>query len=145
MTVPPGRRRHEMKRPLFVLLLVVISTTGAAAAPRFTLTDLGHLGSGFSAAVDLNERGQVLMWSLTDRGYPLGYVWEHGRVRMLERVADLTIPTAISDDDCVIGTVYLNGEWHGVMWEAGNTRVLGPGILSTWNRRHQEEPCVSRS
>ncbi len=52
----------------------------ANAAAEYTVTDLGTLGGNHAEANGLNNRGQVVGWSLDADGRNQAFVWQNGRM-----------------------------------------------------------------
>jgi probable HAF family extracellular repeat protein len=94
--------------------------------------DLGTLGGRYSSAEDINDRGQIVGWSLTkgdDFRSQHAFLWEDGKMRDLG-----TIPgphpdseaTAINERGQIVGrTNSQSGRSRAWLWQGGKMHDLG--------------------
>lgn len=122
------------------LLLVGLLTCALAALPAtfdapaaaragepVTLLDLGTLGGGESAASDINERGQVVGYSITADGRQHAFLWDRGTMRDLGTLGgSWSNAAAVNDSGQVVGTSQdEDGVERAFLWERGVMRDLG--------------------
>jgi probable HAF family extracellular repeat protein len=82
------------------------------SAPRSTVAgsvgyeaiDLGTLGGDSSVPTALNDRGQIVGWSLTAGGNQRAFLWENGVMHELPTLGGETIATSINDAGLIAGT-----------------------------------------
>jgi probable HAF family extracellular repeat protein len=102
---------------------------------------LGTLGTAFSIAHDINDRGQIAGVSVTPTGGPHIVLWTDGRMLDLgvlpgARVLDFYQPPAINERGQVVSQgATATGEIHAVVWTPAATttlRVDSPNEPSRW-------------
>ena len=81
---------------------------------------------GASAATDVNERGQIVGWSLTRDGKYHAVLWEGGKIHQLDR--RFTEASAINDAGVIVGAC---GD-SACVWEAGRLTNLGKVVSSAF-------------
>ena len=68
------------------------------------MTDLGTLGGANSAALDINDAGQIVGWSEASNGVPHPVLWENGAIRdLLPRGSSTGVAYAINPVGVVVG------------------------------------------
>lgn len=97
--------------------------------------DLGSLpGTTSSRAYGINDRGQVIGWSLMPGGRRRAFLWESGHMTLL-RGGVVTAATGINNRGQIIG---VSGETddtvHAFLWERGQARDLRTILGHTFNR-----------
>lgn len=105
-----------------------------------TLTDLGALNgpSGYSFAQLVNDAGQVVGASTTADGSFRGFVWDRGIMTELGTLGGAnSFALGINDRGQIVGIAQLNDvvdpilgfpDYHGALWDHGQTVNLTPGI-----------------
>ncbi|HXO84957.1 MAG TPA: hypothetical protein VN803_05465 [Gemmatimonadales bacterium] len=87
------------------------------ASTEIGITDLGTLGGGWSRAIDLNERGQVVGESETSSGEVHAFLWDKGTMSDIGAF----LPAAINNGGQIVGK---RGN-QAVFWERGVITELG--------------------
>lgn len=129
-----------------VLVAAALSlVTGAAPAAAGTLpagraghdyqvVDLGTLGGPVSAAAAMNDRGEIVGWSLTAAGEQHPFLWRNGAMIDLRTHGGLMIAGAINNAGTVVGqTTTPAGAPHAALWRDGKLTDIGlsfPGEAS---------------
>lgn len=134
-----------MKRLLFPILLVaaLLALPGLAlrrpsalaaieqpalqaAAPRYTITDLGTLGGPTTQGMGINENGQVVGASQLGN-YFYAFLWDDGTMTNLGALGPYgSWAHDINDTDQVAGVSQLgNGDSHAFRWQNGVMQDLG--------------------
>jgi probable HAF family extracellular repeat protein len=99
------------------------------------VTEIGGLtdGPGRSTwARDMNDRGQVVGWSMTASGTSHAFLWHRGETRDLHTLGpSWSDATAISETGYVTGRLQVRGglEDHSFLWACG--RMVDLGALGT--------------
>ena len=112
------------------------------------IRDLGTLGGAESAAVEMNGRGQVVGWSITDHGTTHGFLWANGKMSDLPPTGgfqDVSGAVAVADSGVVAGNIHPNlntPDYQAVVWLNGKLRKLPTlGGTDSWvlamNERNQ--------
>jgi probable HAF family extracellular repeat protein len=130
-----------MSRRLTIVVVTVVAViTAIAAEPvaaaagqvpsRMRVVSLGALGGGLtSAAVAVNDRGQVAGWSATSPANETehAFLWERGRMLDLGTLGGQhSHATAISERGHVVGdSQTADGSWHAFIWHRGRMTDLG--------------------
>jgi probable HAF family extracellular repeat protein len=97
----------------------------AAVWRRGALTVLPSLG-GASAATDVNERSQIVGWSLTRDGKYHAVLWEGGKIHRLG--PRFTSANAINDAGVIVGACGKSA----CVWESGRLTNLGKVVSSAF-------------
>jgi probable HAF family extracellular repeat protein len=124
---------------LAMAALVVGARTGAGKpkadpyAVQVVPEPEGHLFPA-SRMEDLNDRGDVLLWtSLKDRRQ-VAHLWSEGKLRDLGTLGGTFVwPHALNNRRQVVGESFVrDGSTHAFLWESGKMRDLGtePGLHS---------------
>jgi probable HAF family extracellular repeat protein len=135
---------------LGVLLLagVAVASSGGAtqAEARWVITDLGTLpGGGFSEAVAINDRGQIVGESMVKGGIQHAFLWQNGKMRDLGTFGGKgSSATDINDHGQVVGEAETKAKTseggtitHGFLWQRGKMRDLGLFSPEDINNRGQ--------
>lgn len=124
-------------------LAVAVGVSGASGSAssvkgRWVIRDLGTLGGVYGAAVDVNDRGQIVGTSLTRNAQSHPFLWQNGK--MIDLGARGGLPTgtsvvAINERGQVIGNEQrwvTTGNTEGlaasaaILWENGRVTRLTP-------------------
>ncbi|MCB9914799.1 MAG: hypothetical protein H6828_06565 [Planctomycetes bacterium] len=122
-----------MKHPFACAALGAALLATPAAAGGYVFVDLGTLGGANSAALGLNDRGQVVGWAevpgcTTGNGLPCrrAFLWEDGVMTDLGFLAgdEGSVARAINDAGLIVGTserdvLFGSGTYHAVTWTGG--------------------------
>ena len=94
-----------MTRFLTIWIGAALAALSAAAAPEYWPIDLGTLGGTQSAALGLNDDGQVVGWSLNAAGRTQAFVWARGTLTGLPNFPGGSngIATAINNGGDITG------------------------------------------
>lgn len=111
-----------------MLAVAVVSLSGCTAAgqARWTMTDLGTLGSRADRiAVAINDRGQII--GNAGPSAPRAFLWQDGKITGLGTLGGTqSAATAINDHGQVIGSSTVkSGSRHAFLWQNGRMRDLG--------------------
>lgn len=108
---------------IFRLLgILAWAAVAGAAAPIYTVTDLGTLGGSTTAAVALSANGLAAGWGVDPLGNTEALIfggagptnlWSNGQA------------TGINSLGRISGTAWTNGAVHGVVWSGSGTVDLG--------------------
>ncbi|MCS7219681.1 MAG: hypothetical protein RML36_16780 [Anaerolineae bacterium] len=100
-----------------------------AAAPRYTVTDLGSLGGGTTVARKINDLGQVVGWATTPEGPSHAFLWRDGTLTDLNPAnAYSSGALDINDAGHVVGSLQITGlPTKGFVWRNGALQVLNSG------------------
>jgi probable HAF family extracellular repeat protein len=108
---------------------VALAPGTALAVPAYTVTDLGTLGGGNSAGVDVNARGQVAGASYTAAGETHAFLWDPAAgLRDLGTLGEnYSFGSGINDNGQVTGVSPIaGGPAHAFLWDpAAGMRDLG--------------------
>jgi probable HAF family extracellular repeat protein len=126
---------------------VAVASSGGAtqAEGRWVITDLGTLGGGFSEAVAINERGQIVGMAYIKSGRGHTFVWQAGKMRDLGTLGGKESSAAdINDHGQVVGEAEIKAKTsdggpitHGFLWQSGTMRDLGLFSPEDINNRGQ--------
>ncbi|HOO20019.1 MAG TPA: hypothetical protein PL011_01370 [Kiritimatiellia bacterium] len=106
----------------------VLAALSAAAAPEYWPIDLGTLGGAQSAALGLNDNGQVVGWSLTADGAIEAFVWSNGTLTGLGFLPGGTtsVARAINNHGQITGDAYVSPtNYHGFVYSNGLMTSIG--------------------
>jgi probable HAF family extracellular repeat protein len=108
------------------LCLLLLSARGQAT---YTVTDLGTLGGSFSQAYAVNNRGQVVGWSLTNDGAAQhAFLYTGGQMLDLGTFGgSYSAAFGINNRGQVVGGSYIsyNAEEHAFLYSGGKMLDLG--------------------
>ena len=119
------------------------ATRGGAAAPTptYQVEDLGTLDGDYaSAAMGINQRGDVVGWSMGPNGTRAFVYTDASGMTALPALAGRPVTTAraVNDDGVAVGTAATGGSdiGHAVRWKSGGATDLGTldtGLFSEAN------------
>lgn len=124
-------RRPRYMRVASAMVLVAVlagaalsaAGTGRTAISRqahWVITDLDPQGVENSGAVAINDRGQVVGWSVSPWD---GFLWQKGTRRDLGMLGS---PSDINESGQIVGQTYTqSGEYHAFVWQDGTMTDLG--------------------
>ncbi|HLH01044.1 MAG TPA: hypothetical protein VKX49_32370 [Bryobacteraceae bacterium] len=99
----------------------------------YTVVDLGGLGGSNSNGFQINDAGAVVGWADTITGAQQAFLSSSGAPAQAlpSSGASDSYAYGINDADVIVGTAYVNGEVHGVIWAGAASKDLGAGIFAT--------------
>jgi probable HAF family extracellular repeat protein len=110
-------------------MAVALSRPDAAPNPRYAVSDLGKLvgASRSSAALEINERGDVIGWVQAFGGAQDAVLWRHGRAILIDPNAGESRAADINDKGQVAGDSYRTDPpgRYAFIWDRGSLRKLG--------------------
>ena len=89
-----------------------------------TMTDIGSLGGAYTAALGINDAGQVVGRTYNASGYARAFLWESGAMTDLNIGTD-SLAWDINNRAQVVGRVGTTTGYHAFLWENGTTTDLG--------------------
>ena len=117
-------------RRAIIPMLASVAATAAAADTTYVSVDIGSLGSKYTIADAVNNKGHAVGSSITSGANPTthAFLWRSGVM------TDLGVPaadcmfseaTAINNNDQIVGeAVTTTGEYIGWIWQNGTFKVL---------------------
>jgi probable HAF family extracellular repeat protein len=92
---------------------------------RYRLADLGDLGGGYSFTEGMNDRGQIVGYSINSDGEPHGYIWSPGRgMRDLTPRSTFSVAWKINDrGQVVLNRTQASGKHQAILWSPSGKRV----------------------
>ena len=109
-------------RLIFAIAAWELISLPAVAAPEYWVTDLGTLGGDASAALGINDRGQVVGWSQDSDGRTQAFVWQNGTMTGLGFLPGGTtsVANAIGDQGQIAGYSYVSATNFHAFLRAGD-------------------------
>ena len=108
------------------------------AGGEYTLFDLGTLGGDSSAALGINDLGQVVGWARDSSGKTHAFLWQNGSMESLGFLpgGSNSAATAINNKGEITGYSTLsNGYFHAFLFRSNSLADLGTlGGLQSWGR-----------
>jgi probable HAF family extracellular repeat protein len=113
-----------MKRCALVLTLAMVFSAALAGRPQpqYSIVDLGVLpGGGFSEALNVNDRGQIVGWGGTATGEMHAILWENGQPIDLGTLGGaMSRAWGINNRGQIVGeSETATGDFHAFLWEDG--------------------------
>lgn len=108
------------------------------ASPSYSINDLGTLGSSSAIGFKINNSGTAVGWAETIYGYSQAFQSASGG--SLQALPSLSASDSyamgINSAGVIVGTNYVDGQPHGVIWNGGignspGATDLGAGIYAT--------------
>jgi probable HAF family extracellular repeat protein len=93
-----------MNKKLLVQLALLSVASQAWALPTYTIADLGTLGGSLSAAVDINEAGQIVGRSYTASGATHAFLYSNGVMTDLSTGSSSSYGEGINDHGQIVGS-----------------------------------------
>jgi probable HAF family extracellular repeat protein len=123
---------------LFLGLSFVSSVSSVSAEVRYTVTDLGTMGWGYSFAYDINNKGQIV-GALRNSygGISTAFLWENGVMKDLE--LSWSSAYSINDNGQICGIAIIDGTRQGFLWDTNE--VTGLGTLGGYSGSN----CINNS
>ncbi len=133
-------QRQTTNRVRRLIAVFVGLAPAVAEAQEYTITDLGTLELGRSAASGINNSGQVIGGSAIGRNQGEPWVYENGVFTMLDRLGTgRGVARDINDAGQIVGYERLTptGEYRAVSWENGVAtqipRLAGAHFNIAWS------------
>jgi probable HAF family extracellular repeat protein len=106
--------------------------------PWYQLVDLGTLGGEASAALAINNAGQVTGWAEREDRFHEAFVWDNGVMTGLGMVEGRTVATGINDHGVVVGTRHIGGggQSEAFRWTSGEGTVVLPSLGGSQAEAH---------
>ena len=129
--------RRSMRLSLALVLLMVVSPlllarpqSSMAAAPTYTVTDLGTLNGTSSKAATINASGQVVGWFTSSAGLEHAFLYSGGTMTDLGTLGgDISLATGINDVGQIVGvSTRVDGQPHA--FTVSNGKMVDIGTLS---------------
>jgi probable HAF family extracellular repeat protein len=114
----------------------------AAAAPIYSVKNLGTLGGLRSAANAINNVGQTVGWADTRAGKTHAFIYQSGAMKDLGALAGgVSVAYDINDAGVVVGySTLLSGAERAVRWQNGTKKNLG-----TLGGRNSQATAINES
>lgn len=106
------------------IALTLTTTLRTAAAPRYTIQDLGTLGGTYSYAWGINDLGQVVGNADAASGRH-AFVWQNGIMTDLDPQGTQSVANAINDHGQAVGISRIDGHSRAYLWQNGTATDLG--------------------
>lgn len=120
--------RTRQVRPFLAALVLMAAVSGQAfgAPTYYTITHLGTLGGDSSAALSINNLGQVVGTSYNASHDQRGFVYENGTMTDLGTLAGgTTVARGNSDSGQIVGSSYVGNAYRAFSYENGVMTNLG--------------------
>ena len=113
-------------------VLLVISAGLTFCSTIYSVTDLGSLGGASATGYELNDAGAVVGWAETVTGNQQAFVSVPGGSTQTLASPGATDSYAydINGSSVIVGTCYINGQEHGMIWSGSGTTDLGAGVFA---------------
>jgi len=105
----------------------------AAGNTIYSITNLGGLGGSSSTAYAINGAGTVVGWAATATGADQAFSSVNGGApqKFSAPAASDSYAYGVNDSGAAVGTSYVNGQAHGLIWNGSGTTDLGAGTYAT--------------
>jgi len=140
-----------MKKTLLISALLSSASAHAAwQVGTVTVTDLGTLGGPRSAALDINESGQIVGWSDTPLAHTRGFLYQNGTMSPVQSVLAswTSSATGINDSGAIVGTMFdqaiPNSPSYGYR-VIGNAVAVLWGTQTEWGYQGTEARAINNS
>jgi probable HAF family extracellular repeat protein len=117
-----------MTRLQAIWIGAALAAQSATAAPEYWPIDLGTLGGDQSAALGLNDAGQVVGWARNAGGSIEAFVWSNGTMTSLGFLPGGTtsVARAINNHGQITGDAYVSPtNYHGFLYSNGVMTSIG--------------------
>lgn len=119
----------------------------ANAAAEYMVTDLGTLGGNCAEANGLNNRGQVVGWSLDADGRHQAFVWQNGRMTGLGFLPGGTssVAMAINNGGEITGYAHISASnWRAFLYVSNSMINIGTwGSINSMGRAINDQGAIS--
>lgn len=113
----------------------------AHAVAEYSVTDLGTLGGQQAEATGMNNRGQVVGWSVDADGRPQAFVWQNGRMTGLGFLPGGTssVARAINNGGDITGYAHIAAnQWRAFLY-TGNQMIN----IGTWGNVNSQGTAIN--
>jgi probable HAF family extracellular repeat protein len=116
-----------------ILGLLLIFAAMAGATTIYSITNLGGMGGSSSTAFAINAGGNVAGFATTSTGSEQAFTSVNGgSLQALSApLASDSYAYGINNAGAVVGTSYVNGQPHGLIWNGASLVDLGAGTYGT--------------
>lgn len=114
------------------IIFLTAFTSVVSAGTIYSVTDLGSLGGSAAVGFKINNSGTVAGWAQTGAGDQHAFVAGGGGIQDLSPLfGSDTFAGGINASGAIVGTSYVDGQAHGIVWSGSGSTDLGAGIFAT--------------